>query len=542
MDGHQKNGECFISGGTIYTMEPERPRAGAVVIRKGRIVYVGDTAGARSLRGPRAETIDLRGRIALPGFIESHCHPYHVGVWAGRTWVNCEGLGSIDEIISALRAKAKELSPGERLLAYRYDDTKLKEKRHPTRSDLDPVFPETPVFMYHFGQHIFSVNGAVLRLAGITASTPDPQGGNIDRDEHGEPTGVLREGAMSLVRGYLPVHSEEEMISCLEAASRMFLSAGITSVFEAYVGKLGGMKEAQAVARMAKAGGLPIRYEAAIPYLLWKELQAGAGPGLEWGGDPEWVRPVSVKLFQDGSLFNQAALSTPSRGQTKSGEQYLFYPQADYERMVEDAHTSGWPVLTHAQGDVSIQSALDAYERALKTRKGTNLRHRIDHCQLPTDEQLDRIARLGIAVTFFPAHMWHWGDRHLVNFGIKRAARLSPMVSALKRGIMFGMHNDSPFTPIEPLVTIGMAVTRRSSSGEVLGPEQSISVEQALRAFTLGNAYVSSDEGIKGSLKEGKLGDVVVLEADPYQVKQEEIKDIPVVMTIVAGKIAYMKG
>jgi predicted amidohydrolase YtcJ len=248
-----------------------------------------------------------------------------------------------------------------------------------------------------------------------------------------------------------------------------------------------------------------------------------------------------MKLFQDGSLFNQAALSKPSRGQTKSGEQYLFYPQAEFEQMVVDAHNTGWPVLTHANGDVAIQSVLDAYERAMLAKKGTNLRHRIDHCQFATDQQLDRIARLGIAVTFLAIHIWHWGDRHIANFGTERAARLSPMASTLKRGIIFGMHNDGPFTPIEPLASIGVAVTRRSKSGDILGPKESISVDDALRAFTLGNAYASSDEKIKGSLKEGKLGDVVILEADPYRVKPEEIKDIPVAMTIVAGKIAYAK-
>ena len=542
MDYQLKKGDCFIFGGTLYTMEPERTRAEAMVIRNGRVVYLGDFSGARTHRGPRTEIIDLKGRVALPGFIESHSHPYHVGLWTGRSWLNCQDFRSISEIIAALQARAEEKLPGQWLLAYRYDDTKLAENRHPTRWDLDPLFPERPVFLYHFGQHIIAVNSAVLRLVGITSSTPDPQSGKIDRDEHGEPTGVFREGAMDLVRAHLPVFSEDEIISCLEEASRMYLSAGITSTFEAFLGKLGGMKEVQAVAKMAKAGGLPLRYEAGIPYLLWKELQAGAAPGLDWEGDPEWVRPVSVKIFQDGSLFHEAALSTPSRGQIKSGDHCLFYPQPEFDRMVEEAHISGWPVLTHANGDVAIQSVLESYGRALTGKKRMNLRHRIDHCQLATDEQLDRMVRLGVVATFFPAHIWHWGDRHLHNFGPVRAARLSPMASALKRGLKVGLHNDSPFTPIEPLVSIGVAVSRRSNSGEVLGPEESISVDQALRALTLGNAFASSDEGIKGSLREGKLGDVVVLEADPYRVNPEEIKDISVAMTIVAGRVAHVKA
>jgi predicted amidohydrolase YtcJ len=333
----------------------------------------------------------------------------------------------------------------------------------------------------------------------------------------------------------------EDICSQLLEAAKIYFSAGVTSVLEAYLGKLGGLKEASAIARFAETGELPLRLTVAIPYPLWKELRAGAEPGVKWRGDPEWVRPVAVKLFQDGSLFTEAALSMPSKGQDKIGDQYLTYPQKKFDRVVSEINSSGWQVMTHANGDVAIQSVLDAYERALRIKKRANHRHRIEHCQFATDEQLDRMVVLGVVPSFFPAHIWHWGDRHLVNFGPERAARLSPMASALSRGLQVGMHNDSPFTPMEPLVQVGVAVTRRSKSGEVLGPEQAISVDQALRAITLGNAYLAFEEGIKGSLVEGKLGDVVVLEADPYKVSPEEIKDIPVAMTIVGGKIVYEK-
>jgi predicted amidohydrolase YtcJ len=536
------NGNCLLTGGTIYTMDPQRPRSESLVIRGGRIVYAGNEGGARAFKGPHTEVIDLHGRTALPGFIESHSHPYHVGLWTGRRWVNCQDFRSIDEILSSLRARAREVSPDQWILAYRYDETKLNEKRHPTRHDLDPFFPQQPVFIYHLTQHIIAVNTPVLRIAGITSSTPDPAGGKIDRDEHGEPTGVFREtAAMHLARTHLPIYSEGEIFSCLEDAAQIYLFAGVTSVLEGFLGKLGGMKEAQALAKIARAGGLSVRYQTAIPYLMWKELHAGAEPGLDWGGDSEWVRPIAVKLFQDGALFSSAALSEPSRGQTKTGDQYFFWPQAELDRMVQDAHINGWQVMIHANGDVAIQSVLDAYEHALDAKRRADHRHCIIHCQLATDNQLDRMARLGVVATFFPAHIWHWGDRHLANLGPQRAARLSPMASALKRGIQFGLHNDSPFTPVEPLVTMCAAVTRRAGTGEILGSEESISVDQALKAYTLGAAYVLFDEGIKGSLEEGKVGDVVVLEADPYRVTAEEIKDIPVAMTIVGGRVAYTK-
>jgi hypothetical protein len=523
-------------------MDLQRPRAEALAISSGRIVYIGDAAGAQTYKGSRIETIDLKGRVVLPGFVEGHTHAAHAGMWSGRTWVNCENLRSIAEIIATLRAKAAETPPGQWVLGFRYDESQLAEKRHPNRYDLDGVSREHLVFLFHFGQHMIAINSPALQWAGITSSTPDPPGGRIDRDDRGEPTGLLRETAIVPIRDHLPAYTVEAIYSYLLEGAQVYLSAGVTSVFEAYLGKVGHLKEASAVARHVETRKLPLRYSTAIHYPLWKELQGGAGPGLNWGGNPEWVRPAAVKFFQDGSLFAEAALSDPSRTQAKSGDQYLQIPQEDFDRMVLDAHANGWPVLTHANGDLAIQSVLDAYERAMTAKKRPDPRHRIEHCQLPTDEQLDRMARLGVLPSFFPAHIWHWGDRHLVNFGAERAARLSPMASALRRGLVVGMHNDSPFTPMEPLVQVSVAVTRRSKTGDVLGPEQGISVDQALRAVTLGNAYLAHEEAIKGSLVEGKLGDVVVLEADPYRVKPEEIKDIPVAMTIVAGKVAHKKA
>jgi predicted amidohydrolase YtcJ len=380
-----------------------------------------------------------------------------------------------------------------------------------------------------------------LRIAEITANTPNPADGEIDRDESEQPTGLLREFAQILIRKHVPAYTVDEICEYLKKASRMYVSTGVTSIVDAGLGFSGGLTDAAAVMQVSENGGLPVRYGAAISYLVWKQLKEGAGPGLQWPCDPEWVRPLAVKIFRDGSLFTAAALSTPSRGQTKSGDQYLLFSQDDFEEMVTDAHTSGWQIWIHANGDVAIQSVLDAYEKALAIQERADHRHRIEHCQLPTDEQLDRMAALGVLPSFFPAHIWHWGDRHLSNFGPERAARLSPMASALMRDLNVGMHNDSPFTPMEPMVQVGAAVTRCSKSGDVLGPEQGISVDQALKALTLGNAYLAFEEGIKGSLVTGKLGDVVVLEADPYRVKPEELVDIAVSMTIVGGKVVYRR-
>jgi len=541
MDQDPRNSDCIISGGTIYTMDQQRREAGTLVIRGGKIIYVGDITEARKYSGRHTENIDLKGRTAFPGFIECHSHPVMAGRWLGQREVNCINLRSIGEIIEALREKEADTSPGEWVLGFNYDEHILSEKRHPTRYDLDQVSRDKPIALRHFTMHNVVANSEALRIAGITADTQDLAEGEIVRDDSGEPTGLFLEFASGLIQKHIPAYTVDDICGHLREAAHMYLSSGVTSVVEAGLGLASGIDEISAIERVISLGGMPIRYGAAIHYPLWKELKAGAGQGLEWSADPEWVRPFAVKLFHDGALSYAAAMSTPARCQTKPGDQYLFHSQQDLDEMVINAHTNGWQIWTHANGDLAIQGILDAYDRALSIKTRKDHRHRIEHCQFANDEQLDRMAALGALPSFFPAHIYHWGDEHINNFGPERAARMSPMASALRRGLVVGMHNDSPFTPMEPMVQISAAVTRRSKSGQVLGSEQGISVEEALRAITLGNAYLAHEEGIKGSLVEGKLGDVVVLEADPFRVRPEEIKDIPVAMTIVGGKVVYEK-
>ncbi|MGH3086674.1 MAG: amidohydrolase, partial [Rubrobacteraceae bacterium] len=291
----------------------------------------------------------------------------------------------------------------------------------------------------------------------------------------------------------------------------------------------------------AQTGDVPLRLGAAILYPLWKELREGKGPGLDWPGDPDRVRPVAVKLFQDGSIqLRTAALREPYYGEAEPTDHHLIWAQEELDRMVSEAHSAGWQVWIHGNGDAAIESNLDAYERAIKNDPRPDHRHRIEHCQTTGEDQLDRIRDLGITVSFFAAHVWYWGDRHHDIFlGPGRAARIDPLASALERGIRFGLHNDTPVTPISPLLSIGTAVSRRTSGGRTLGEEQSVTVEAALRSMTLDSAYLAHEEDVKGSIEEGKLGDVVVLEADPYRVAPEEIKEIPVAMTIVGGKVEY---
>ncbi len=532
------NDDCVLVG-KIYTMDDSRPLVEAVAIRDGKIAYVGSAREARRNTGPRAEVIDLAGRVALPGFIESHSHPVLLGRYLEE--VDCRYCSSIEEIVDALRARAKVTPPGEWVVGNGYDHTLLKESRHPNRRELDRASDEHPVLLRNITVHNVVANDEALRLAGVTRATPDPEGGRIGRDANGEPDGVLWEWAQGLVQSHLPEASVEDIRRQLEKAAEEYLSAGVTSVVDAALGLANGMRDAEAYARVAGDGGLALRLGAAISYPLWRELREGAGPGLEWPGDPQKMRPVAVKFFQDGSIQIQtAALREPYLGETEPADHHLIWSQEELDRAVAHAHSSGWQVWTHGNGDTAIGSILDAYEKALADAPRTDHRHRVEHCQTAGEDQLDRIEEMGVAVSFFAPHVWYWGDRHRDIFlGPERAARMDPLASALRRGIRFGLHNDSPVTPISPLLSIGTAVSRRTSGGQVLGDEQAIPVDRALRSMTLDSAYLAFEEELKGTLTEGKLGDIVVLEANPNEVMPHEIKDIPVAATIVGGRVAY---
>ena len=531
-------GDCVLIG-KIRTLDPTRPTAEALVIREGRISFVGSADEARRSATAGTEVIDLGDRVVLPGFVESHSHPIYYGRYLEE--VDCRYARSLDDIVGALNDRARTTPPGEWVVGNGYDHTLLEESRHPTRRELDRASSEHPVLLRNITGHSMVVNSEVLRITGVTAKTQDPEGGHIGREKDGEPDGIFWEWAQRLVQSHLPEVESADIVRYLQNASTEYLTAGVTSVVDAAIGFNYGIRDAEVYAQVAGEGGLPLRYGAAIMYDVWRELRDGAGPGLEWPGDPERVRPLAVKFFQDGSIqIETAALREPYFGESEPADHHVIWPQQDLDKMVADAHSSGWQIWTHGNGDAAIGSILEAYEGALKDDPRADHRHRIEHCQTAGEDQLDRMMKLGITASFFAPHVWHWGDRHREIFlGPERAARIDPLGSAARRGMRFGLHNDSPVTPVSPLLSVGTAVSRLTSGGQVLGAGQAITVEQALLSMTLDAAYLAFEEDSKGSLVEGKLGDVVVLEADPYDVAPGEIRDIPVVMTIVGGEVAH---
>ena len=534
--------------GTILTMDSGGSQAQALAVRGETILAVGSDAEIMALADPHTVVTDLRGRTMLPGFIDGHSHFVSAGLMAA-TQLDLSsppvgGVKNIAEIKGLIRAKAAETPKGEWILGFGYDDTGLEDKRHPLASDIDEVAPEHPVLLRHVSGHLSACNGLALAKANYTKDTPDPVGGVIRRDEHGNPNGVLEEPpAMNPVAALLPEASEEDWMRSIVTACDAYTAKGVTSAQDGFT-----QEKQWAQLRKAHEKGLLRNRVQILPGLGCCDLNqfTSHASGTPLTADRK-ISLGAVKHLVDGSLqCYTGCLSNPYHKiiyDLPDGPMWRGYIQENPEGFIDRIvalHQQGWQIAIHGNGDEAIQLILDAYEEAQKRYPRADARHIIIHCQTVREDQLDRIKRLGVVPSFFVVHTYFWGDRHYEMFlGQDRAERISPLRSALKRGIPFSNHNDTFVTPIDPLLSVWSAVNRITSSGQVLGEEYTISVMDALRSVTSWAAYQACEERIKGSLEPGKLADFVILEANPLTVAKETIKDIGISATIVGDEVVY---
>jgi len=505
-------------------------------------VGVGTTNEIKELAGNDTKVIDLHGKTVTPGFVESHCHPSMAGPRL-LFEVNAGGTTTILEIIDRIRQKARQLPQEKWLRAWGYNDRRLKEKRHPTRSDLDKATTEYPVFLARLDGHMGVVNSKALKLAQITKDTPDPEGGKIDRDpETGEPTGLLRETAQALAKNIIPPYTIEEMKEGLVTACNQLASWGITSFGDAAVVR----DSMVAYQELLAENRLPLRVAMMIvglpmlefpPYL--NELKV---LGIKAGFGNDRLRILGTKFMIDGSMSGYtAALYEPySNEPTEYG--IIVQSPEELTRGIVEAHKAGLRPLTHAIGDRAIDIVLDAIEKALTETPAADHRMRIEHCTLPTDEAIDRMKRLGVIPSSSVGFIYELAPAHLLCIGPERAKQYFPHKTYLEKGILSVGNSDWFVTSANIAQQLYGVVTRKGYSGEVIGPEQAISVMDALRLYTINGAYASFEEKIKGSIERGKLADMVVLDRDILTIPEEEIKDIKVEMTIVGGEIVYQRG
>lgn len=532
----------IMINGKIVTVDNNSSIAEAVAIKDGKILATGSTSEIKKLAGKRTEVIDLVGKTMLPGFIDTHTHPSHAATRLYEIDCRSPPVRNIGEILRMVSARARELRSRKWIRGANYNDMKLEERRHITRWELDDAATENPVFISKETGHLYVANSRALELAGITMETPNPAGGEIDRDPDGEATGLLYETAGELVSSLIPPYSVEEIREGLRQVWNQFSEWGVTTTHDA-----SGFGDAIRAYQQLLAEGVrqvrtllmvsvhPNSPEGADLLKGMSEL------GIESGFGNDWLKVMSLKIMGDGSgSGGTAAVYTPQHRGTK-GLGFMTTEPDEIRRLTVKAHMAGIRVSIHSIGDRGIDLALDAIEEAQRLKPIPDMRHRLEHNSACTPRQLKRIKELGVTPSSSIGYMWGIGDDYAENFGPERVRWLHPHRTMNEMGIVAGGNSDYPVSDGNPLIQIYEAVTRRTRTGLVVGPEEAIGVMDAVRLYTWNGAFLGKEENVKGSLEPGKLADMVVLDRDILTVPHEAIKDIKVLMTIVDGKVVYRR-
>ena len=529
-------GDLLLVNGRVLTMDPAQSTATAVAIRAGHVVAVGTDAEARAASGPGAETIDLRGRTATPGLNDAHAHPKLLGVALGDLNLAAPPNRAIADLVALVAAETASRPPGAWVVGRGYDQARLGDRRHPTRHDLDPVSPDHPVFLIRTCHHVGVANSVALARAGITAATPDPDGGTIDRDERGEPTGVLRESAYALVRAAMDEPTEAQLAAAIERAGRAFLASGVTSVSEAGIINA---TELAAYQTLRAEGRLPVRTY--LMMMLDETLEPMIRLGVRTGFGDNWLRIGPAKLFSDGSIGGRTArMRHPYEGEPDNVGLWMMEPE-DLKAKVLRAHRAGFQVAIHAIGDAAIDLVLDAYEAAQRADPRPNPRHRIEHCSIVDEAMIARIAALGVVPVPGTSFLAYVRQAYLDNLGPDRPRLAYGLATFARHGIVAAASSDAPVVPTSAAIGLRTMVARIDIDGRPVWPEEAVSLDAALRAYTVNGAYASFEEGTKGTLAPGMLGDVTVFETDLHGVEPAALGDIQVDLTVVGGRVAYAR-
>lgn len=523
--------ELILCNANIITIDDRHPRAQAVAIADGRFLAVGGNEKVLALAGAGTRKIDLGGKTIVPGFIDAHTHPAVAGRMHLRQ-VDCD-LRSITAIQDAIQTRAAKTPPGEWVLGFKYDDTKTAEGRSLNLADLDAAAPQHPVYISHRGGHTAYVNSRALERAHITDETPDPPGGRVDRDPaSGKRNGRISERANEVFDKLIPeVNSREDYRAGVKLISEMMSRTGITSAHDAY----GSHDDLRAYQDAHDAGELSVRIYCLIGH---GEIDRMLEAGIRTGFGNEWVRVGAMKMTCDGSISERTArLSQPYVGRPNDFGIQVMTEDELYEKG-RKAHGADWQIGVHANGDVAIDMVLRVYERLQRERPRRDPRFRLEHCTLINEELVRRIRALGAIPTPFAAYVYYHGEKFR-DYGADRLERMFALRSFLDAGIRVAPGSDYPPGPFEPMMALQSAVTRTDSKGNVWGPRQRISVEEALRIQTLHGAYASFEERLKGSIERGKLADLVVLGRDPHREPPGSLVTIPVERTMVGGRWVF---
>ena len=529
--------DLIVINGRVETMDVANGVVQAVGIRDGRIAALGTNDEVSVGKHSRTTVIDARGKTVLPGFIEPHNHMVGYSTNLLEVDVRTPPNRNIGDIVDRLRERAARTPPGDWVRGRGYDDTGLQDMRHPTRHDLDAASTEHPIAIVHNSGHMLAANSAALEMAGIHDETPDPPGGRIGRlPGSGELDGMLYETAQALVHQLLPAYTEEDVRTGFVRAQDEYLRRGITTIHDASVGNARGVDILGTYRRARQEGFLKFRVNM---FMQWEFLKRSDFT-LKSGDGDEWVRVAGCKIVSDGSIQGiTAALREPYHCDPDE-QGWLIYEQDELNEMVMTLHRRGYQIATHANGDAAIDAVLTAYENALRAIPKSDHRFRIEHCQVCLPEHISKMRDLGVIPNFFPNHVYYFGDRHRERFlGPERATNLDPIGSAVQAGIKPLLHSDCPVTPVNPLFCIQNTIDRVTSSGRVLTEAERVPAREAISMMTVNAAYGAFEENVKGSLELGKLGDLVVLDHDPFRESAHELGQIESAATVVGGQVMY---
>ncbi|MEV0070011.1 amidohydrolase [Amycolatopsis sp. NPDC050768] len=508
----------------------------ALAVLHGRVVALGEDAEALSAR----RRIDLGGAYVVPGFHDAHNHMAWFGM--GLDDVALSDCRTVEEVYDAVARRAAELPAGSWVIGSGYDQNKLAGGAHPDRHGLDRAAPGMLVRLKHTSGHMTVVNSAVLHQLDLAHV---PVGGDVVLDASGSPTGLLREQAQLLLRPLTYPAPIDAVVRGLDRASEQFLAEGITSVQEAGIG--GGLvgetpAELAAYQLARERGVLRVRSTVMVAASVLHDLPDGAGFGLDLGlrtgfGD-EWLRVGPMKLFADGSLVGRTcAMHEPFAGEP-GNRGYFQVPEEELARTIRLAHDAGWQIATHAIGDRAITVVLDAYEAALAASPREDHRHRVEHCAVLQPAELARLARLGLIASPQGRFVNELGDGMRAALGESRVPWCYRLRSVLDAGCVLPASSDRPVVDGAPLLGLADMVRRRTSSGAPFSPEEALTPQEALRAYTYGSAYATFAEHDLGTLDPGKLADFVVLSGDPLST-MDAVEDIRVLATAVGGELRY---
>lgn len=533
--------------GDILTMVGETPNyVEALVEKEGKIVFTGSTSQAMQVAGKGHLMIDLEGKTLVPGFIDGHCHFANFGGQAIGAQLLASPDANVDDIEMLISVLKQWNTPENRALTgwifgTGFDDSVLKEKRFPTKHDLDKVSTEFPIIIVHISGHFAVVNSKGLEKLGIDANTKDPEGGIIRREKNSnEPNGVLEElAAIPFMLQAIEPKSEEALIKFFDAGQDMALSFGYTTAQEGRA-----MQNQEMLVAMAEKDKFKIDVISYIDYMFVDKHMTSKWNSKKYVNK---FRIGGMKVTLDGSPQGRTAWRTEPYLIPPDGmpDDYSGYPAIPNDSVLSSIFEKGfknnWQILTHTNGDAAVDQLIRTM-RPLQEKYGfDDRRDVIIHGQYIREDQLDDAKEMKMIASLFPLHTFYWGDWHKELIGDSLVQKISPVKTALNKGLDVTIHTDAPVALPNLMRVIWTAAARTSRSGKIIGPDERITPYEALKAITIGSAYQHFEEDTKGSLENGKLADLVILDKNPLKVTIEDIKDIQVLTTIKEGKVVFEK-